>query len=73
MIEFWKLWWIALIDLVEDTGYYRRDANSYPPTYRGCHICTAHIFKFISAIYDWFFFKFWLFALIDLVDDTGGL
>ena len=52
-LNFLKLWSIALIDLKEDTGSYMRAANSYPPAYPGCHINTAHIFNFISAIYDW--------------------
>ena len=58
MIEFWKLWYIALIDLVEDTGSYIWAANSYSPAYPGCHIDTAHISNFISAIYDWIFLNF---------------
>ena len=45
MIEVLKLWYIALIDLVEDTGSYRWAANSYPPAYPGCHINTPDIFN----------------------------
>ena len=41
---------IALIDLLVYTGSYSRAANSYPPTYLGCHINTAHIFNFNSSI-----------------------
>ena len=52
-LKFLKLWYIALIDLVEDTGSYRWAANSYPPAYPGCHTNTEDIFNFISAIYDW--------------------
>ena len=37
------------MDLVDD---------SYPTAYLGCHINTAHIFNFISAIYDWIFKNF---------------
>ena len=48
-----KLWWIAIIDLIDNTGSYRQAANSYSPAYLFCHINTAHIFNFISAIYDW--------------------
>ena len=50
---FSKLWWIALIDLVDDTGSYRQAANRYSSAYPGCHINTAHIFNLISPIYDW--------------------
>ena len=56
---FSKLWWIALIDLVDDTGSYRQAANSYPPAYLVCHINTAHIVNFIIAIYDWIL-KIWI-------------
>ena len=52
-LNFLKLWLIALIDLVKDTGSYRQAANSYLPSYLGCHINIGHIFNFISAIYDW--------------------
>ena len=52
-LNFLKLWQIALIDLVDDTGAYRRAANSFPPAYLRCHINTALIYSFISAIYDW--------------------
>ena len=55
MIDFLKLWLIALIDLVDDTGSYKKAANNYSPDYPGCHINTEHIFNFISAIYDWIF------------------
>ena len=60
---------IALIDLLVYTGSYSRAANSYPPTYPGCHINTAHISNFISAIYDVIFLNFDKF---DLVDDIGS-
>ena len=49
---------ISLIDLLVYTGSYSRAANSYPPTYPGCHINTAHISNFISAIYDVIFLNF---------------
>ena len=39
-------------------GSYRRAANSYPPAYPVCHINTAHISNFISAIYDVIFLNF---------------
>ena len=52
-LSFLKLWYIALIDLVDDTGSFRGAANSYPPAYPVCQINTAHIFNFISTIYDW--------------------
>ena len=54
-----KLWWIAINDLVDDTGSYRQAANSYPPAYLVCHINTAHIVNFIIAIYDWIL-KIWI-------------
>ena len=46
------------MDLVDDTGSYSWAANSYPTAYLGCHINTAHIFNFISAIYDGIFKNF---------------
>ena len=58
MIEFLKLWYIALIYLVDDAGSYRRAENSYSPAYPGCHINTANIFNFIRAIYDWILWNF---------------
>ena len=41
VIEFLKLWKIALIDLEDDTGSYKRAENSYPPAYLVCQINTA--------------------------------
>ena len=54
-----KLWWIAINDLVDNTGSYRQTANSYPPAYLICHINTEHIVNFIIAIYDWIL-KTWI-------------